>query len=87
MRAYQDPADSNTELGEFLRRISARGRLIVSRVKTRITKQYFRRGDFQIALADFRNLHPEHVRQVCSRTPCEMGMQTFIADMTPHDTM
>ena len=64
LRSYQDPAEGNSALGEFLRRITSRGRVVVSRVRTRVTKQYFRRGDFQIALADFRSLHPEHARQV-----------------------
>jgi len=64
LRAYEDPAESNGSLGTFLRGISERGRVIVSRVRTRITKQYFRRGNFQVALADFRNLQPENARQV-----------------------
>lgn len=64
LKSYVDPAEGNSNLGEFLRRATDRGRVIVSRVRTRITKQYFRRGDFQVALSDFRNLNPEHARQV-----------------------
>lgn len=63
LRSYQDPAESNTPLGSFLREVIG-GRVIVSRVRKRITKQYFRRGDFQVALQDFRNLNPDHARQV-----------------------
>lgn len=64
LRSYTDPADSTSPLGEFLRQLTDSSRVIVSRVRTRITKQYFKRGDFQIALADFRSLNPEHARQV-----------------------
>ena len=64
LKSYVDPGESSTALGEFLRRVTNGGRVIVSRVRTRVTKQYFRRGDFQVALSDFRNLNPEHARQV-----------------------
>lgn len=64
LKSYIDPAESTTPVGSFLRNVSARGQLLVSRVRKRITKQYFRRGDFQVALGDFRSLRPEHARQV-----------------------
>ena len=65
LRSYIDPVDSPTELGTFIRLISQAGsRVVVSRVRKRITKQYFRHGDFHVALADFRRMNPEHSRQV-----------------------
>lgn len=63
LKTYIDLADKPTDVGVFLRLIVYRCWVVISRVRKKIAKQYFKCGHFYMVQADFRRMSSKHSRQ------------------------